>query len=120
MSHGVSKREIVIARIGEIALKGLNRGKFEQRLIQNLSRRLRTLGPIEILRRQSRIWIIPGAEDIQLEDILERATTVFGVVSASPAWEFTGGMNEIQALASDYMQSLLTGGQPTTFNRDCI
>ncbi len=115
MDQTVTKRDIVIARMGEIALKGLNRGRFEQRLMQNIRRRLQSLGPIETMRMQSRIWMIPRSAAIQMDDILTRVTSVFGVVSASPAWEFVGGMEEIKIMACRYMEQLLADGQPATF-----
>ncbi len=115
MADKPEKREIVIARLGEITLKGLNRGKFEHRLIDNISRRLKPLGPVEVFQTQSRIWIVPGSASIRLDDILERVTTVFGVVSASSAWEFYGGMDELRTMACLYMETLLADGKPATF-----
>ncbi len=109
------KKDIVLARLGEITLKGLNRGKFEHRLIENISRRLKPLGPIEVYQTQSRIWIIPGSPDISRDEIIRRVTDVFGIVSASPAWDFTGGLEEIRQMSILYMDSLLEGGKPATF-----
>jgi tRNA uracil 4-sulfurtransferase len=37
-------QEIILARMGEITLKGLNRGKFEKTLLNNLRRHLQQLG----------------------------------------------------------------------------
>lgn len=115
MTNRPDMRQIVIARMGEITLKGLNRGKFEHRLVDNISRRLKPLGPVEVYQTQSRIWIVPGSSSIRLDDILDRVTTVFGVVSASSAWEFYGGMDELRVMACQYMASLLTEGKPATF-----
>jgi thiamine biosynthesis protein ThiI len=108
-------RKIVLARIGEISLKGLNRGKFEQRLVENISRRLKPLGTIAVSLNQSRIWIVPGDESIQLDEILQKVTDIFGVVSASPAWDFTGGMDELRDMAVRYMETLLPEGGSATF-----
>ncbi|MBP7401868.1 MAG: tRNA 4-thiouridine(8) synthase ThiI [Clostridia bacterium] len=109
------KRDIVLARMGEITLKGMNRGRFEHRLIDNISRRLKPLGAMEIYQTQSRIWIVPSSPDIPVEAILERVTGVFGVVSASPAWEFYGGMEELREMACRYMEELLGPGGSATF-----
>ena len=52
-----SYEEIILARLGEIALKGMNRGKFEGQLMRNIKWRIRDLGKFEISQSQSRIWI---------------------------------------------------------------
>ena len=62
-------QEIILARIGEIALKGLNRGQFERRLIGNIKRRLQAFGRFAIEQRQSRIWIVPSGEIADFEPI---------------------------------------------------
>ena len=61
MENAVKHDVIILARMGEIALKGLNRGKFEHQLISNLTYRLRQLGNFYIFQSQSRLWIEPKA-----------------------------------------------------------
>lgn len=79
---------VVLARLGEIALKGLNRNKFEQKLIQNLSWRLKPIGSYEIFQSQSRIWIEPRSESAgernKIQQAAEAAAQIFGLVSVSP------------------------------------
>lgn len=62
-------KDIILARLGEVALKGLNRGKFEQKLMGNLSRRLRAYGSFKIEQRQSCIFIEPVNENTDLEKL---------------------------------------------------
>ena len=40
--------EVILAKYGEIALKGLNRSSFEDLLIKNIKRRLAPLGSFDI------------------------------------------------------------------------
>ena len=83
-------RELILVRIGEIALKGLNRGRFEKQLLKNLEYRLRHEGSFKISRADSRIWIEAG-EDPQTLDTdaaLTAVQDVFGYVSASPVRKF--------------------------------
>lgn len=115
MTTETQMKEIVLARIGEISLKGLNRGKFERRLVENINRRLKPLGSLSVSLNQSRIWIVPEDENLPLEDILQKVTDVFGIVSASPAWEFVGGMDELRGMACRYMENLLSEGEKATF-----
>ena len=54
---------VLLARMGEITLKGLNRGSFEIQLKSNLKYRLKRFGNLKIYQSQSRIWIEPKEED---------------------------------------------------------
>ena len=54
---------VILARMGEVTLKGLNRGNFETQLKHNLKWRLRGFGKLDIYQSQSRIWIEPKEED---------------------------------------------------------
>ena len=47
-------KNVILARMGEITLKGLNRGKFEIQLKSNLKYRLRNFGKLSIYQSQSR------------------------------------------------------------------
>ncbi|HNZ63757.1 MAG TPA: hypothetical protein PKH23_05465, partial [Bacillota bacterium] len=53
----VTVSEVLLVRLGEITLKGLNRGKFIARLIVNMKRRIKDLGEFSVEQSQSRIWI---------------------------------------------------------------
>ena len=48
---------VLLARMGEITLKGLNRGSFEIQLKSNLKYRLKRFGDLKIYQSQRRIWI---------------------------------------------------------------
>ena len=41
-------KEVILIKMGEIALKGLNRGSFEDILVKNIRWRLRPFGKFEI------------------------------------------------------------------------
>jgi len=127
-----SKHEVVIlARMGEIALKGLNRGRFEHQLISNLTYRLRALGHFHIFQSQSRLWIEPriqAAGDANGEpavtftmdpdfarDVLKAVTEVFGIVSASIVWKFDGGIDEISRQSAIFVRELLSEKHYKTF-----
>ncbi|MDD4743140.1 MAG: tRNA 4-thiouridine(8) synthase ThiI [Eubacteriales bacterium] len=90
---------VILARLGEITLKGLNRGKFERRLIENISRRLRKIGSFSVVQTQSRLWIEPHDDQQDLEKAIRQVVSVFGVVSASPVWRFRGGLEALLAQA---------------------
>jgi tRNA uracil 4-sulfurtransferase len=115
LSENLLHDDIILARIGEISLKGLNRGAFERRLIENLKRRLKPLGKFIVHHSESRIWIEPQGKPENLPQLLQTITGVFGIVSASPVWRFTGGMEEILAQAALYVGDVLSDGRRRSF-----
>ena len=48
-------QEIILVKYGEMALKGLNKSTFENVLVKNIKRRIKSLGRFEITRAQSTI-----------------------------------------------------------------
>ena len=106
---------VILARMGEITLKGLNRGKFEIQLKNNLKYRLRDFGKLSIYQSQSRIWIEDKhgvenphfASDESAKEILKAVTQVFGIVSASLARKFEGDLDSIKQNSLEYVQGLL-------------
>ncbi len=108
---------IILARIGEITLKGKNRKQFEKQLTRNMARRLKRVGDYEVNRSQSRIWVLP--QDEEAEQNLERAmkvvTSVFGVVSASLVRRFESDMEELFTQACDYVRSEIIPRPGMTF-----
>lgn len=100
--------------MGEVTLKGLNRGNFETQLKHNLKWRLRGFGKLDIYQSQSRIWIEPKEEDNPnfadgeaAQDIMKAVTQVFGIVSVSFAVKFEGDFEVIRKEAVEYTRVLL-------------
>ena len=106
---------VILARMGEITLKGLNRGAFERRLVSNISRRLKLLGSFSIACRQSRLWIEPQADQADLEDVMRRVADVFGIVSVSPVWRFKGNLDMLVEEAVAFAGTLLQPGRTLSF-----
>ncbi|MDI9469607.1 MAG: tRNA uracil 4-sulfurtransferase ThiI [Bacillota bacterium] len=102
---------VLLCRIGEITLKGQNRRQFEIRVMQNLRARLRGLGAFQVDLRDSRIWVRPreGTDPELLGRAAERARTIFGIVSVSPALKWAGPVTPamIESAAALYMRQLL-------------
>ena len=85
-----SRQSLILVRLGEVTLKGLNRGKFISRLIGNMKRRLVDLGQFDIQQSHSRIWVRSmGETDLNdpelMAEAVDRLSRVFGLVSVSPA-----------------------------------
>ena len=52
--------QIILLKLGEIVLKGLNRRSFEKRLMKNVRNSLKHLGEFDMKIAQSTIYITPG------------------------------------------------------------
>ncbi|NLO37527.1 MAG: tRNA 4-thiouridine(8) synthase ThiI [Clostridiaceae bacterium] len=106
---------VILARLGEITLKGLNRGKFERRLIENISRRLRRIGSFSVVQAQSRVWIEARDNQQDLEAALGHVVSVFGVVSASPVWRFRGDLDMLLAQAVAFARTQVDPARVQSF-----
>ncbi len=72
---------LLLVRYGEIALKGNNRPFFEKKLVQGIKNNLDGL-EYSVERQHGRIFV--KFNMIDKEEIIERVTNTFGVVSVSP------------------------------------
>jgi len=86
----------ILVRYGEIALKGKNRSRFEKQLRQNLTGAVQDYGA-EVTKIQGR-FMISGPEENR-DQIMERVSKVFGVVSLSEVEEAALDIGEIKQLA---------------------
>ncbi|MCQ2450266.1 MAG: tRNA 4-thiouridine(8) synthase ThiI, partial [Clostridia bacterium] len=78
-------KEIILIKDGELALKGLNRRNFESVMTGNISRRLKSLGKVNIRRAQSTLYIEPESDSFDFEEALERMKLIFGIAAFSRA-----------------------------------
>ena len=74
-------QDIILLKQGEIVLKGLNKKYFEQKLISNVKRRLRTLGEFDVTCTQSTIYVEPKSDDIDMDETQQAMTKVFGIAA---------------------------------------
>ena len=77
-------KEVLLLKCGEIVLKGLNRKTFEDRLLKNLSRRMKHVADCEITMRQSVVYVeVP--EEADADAVMDCARHVFGFATISRA-----------------------------------
>ena len=74
--------DIILLKVGEIILKGLNRRRFEQKLLGNIRWRLSRLGKYRVYILQSTIYV-EGDEGADMDLAFEELQKVFGVVAIS-------------------------------------
>ena len=77
--------EMILLKLGEMVLKGLNRRSFEDRLQANLARRLHRFGQFRIYTRQSTTYVEPMDDSCDMAGAHEAVKQVFGVVGVSLA-----------------------------------
>ena len=107
------KQELILIKVGEIALKGLNRRTFEDVLMKNIKRHLAPLGKFEVRSAQSTIYVRPLEEDVDLDDACERVGKVFGIAAYSRACMAKKDMDDINRTAAEYLKEALE--EPSTF-----
>ena len=99
-------KEIILLKSGEIALKGLNRRKFEEILMRNIKWRLQEFGKISLSCMQSTIYITP--EDSAFYDFdgaIKALRHVFGIASISRAIVLEKNMDDILSHVCDYIEN---------------
>lgn len=99
--------EVILLKLGEIALKGLNRSVFEELLIKNVRQRLHDLGTFKIWRAQSTIYVKSETAGVDMNEVLERLKTVFGVSALSKAGVVAKDMEQIKAQSITYFEEML-------------
>lgn len=97
-------KEIILIKIGEIVLKGLNRRTFEDVLIKNIKRALYSVGEFDVRNSQSTIYLTPKSDDIDLDEACEKIGKVFGIVAFSRAFVAPKNMDSIKEYALEYLK----------------
>jgi len=77
------RKEIILLKYGELALKGANRASFESVLIKNIRRRLQDLGPAAVTKSQSTITVTPQSDDYDIAEAFDRLSRVYGIAAMS-------------------------------------
>ncbi len=73
--------EIFLMKLGEIVLKGANKRQFENKLRQNVRRRMKPYGNFDVYIMQSTVYVQPMDEGADVEGAWEACHSIFGVVS---------------------------------------
>jgi thiamine biosynthesis protein ThiI len=97
--------EILLVKVGELALKGLNRRAFEEQLIRNLRRALS--GEWKFIVSQSTIQAVPQSRDADMEAAARRCGEVFGVAGYSLAARLPKTMEAILEGGVEFLRETL-------------
>ena len=100
--------EMILLKLGELVLKGLNRRSFEDKLQANIYRRLNNLGQFRVYTRQSTTYVEPMNDQCDMDKAWEALTKVFGVVGLSRARACEKDKDAILAAAREYLDDKLS------------
>ena len=100
-------QDIILLKLGEIVLKGLNKKYFEQKLISNVRRRLKGMGAFKIYCVQSTVYVEPQSEGIDMDGVVEAMQQVFGAVSVVRAAACEKDVAKIAEKAIEYMREAM-------------
>lgn len=96
--------KLLLLRYGELGLKGKNKGQFIKQLETNIRR---ALPEKEVLTTWGRLWV---RLDNDMDEVVERLKTVFGLYSVSPVIECSRDC-DIKDIA-DAAHTVLTNSLP--------
>ena len=95
--------DMILLKQGEIVLKGLNKRSFEQKLLNNIRKRLKPLGEFNVYSVQSTVYVEPKDENADLDAAFESLTKVFGIIALSRAAACEKDKDAIVELAKNYL-----------------
>lgn len=106
-------KEIILIKLGEIVLKGLNRRNFEDSLMRNLKRRLAKIGDFHVQIAQSTISVAPVHDDTDMDEVEDCVSKVFGIAAFARACVTEKDLDKIKEAAAQYLAD--TFDTPKTF-----
>jgi thiamine biosynthesis protein ThiI len=102
-------KEMILAKYGEIILKGGNRPRFESILINNINNSLKKVAKTHVKLIQATVYV--DVEDEEKFDIvMDRMSKIFGLVSVTRAAVCEKTVEAIEACAKEYLAEDLTEG----------
>lgn len=109
-------KELIILKMGEVVLKGLNRDNFENTLLKNMRRRLDGLGEFKVYRSQSTAYCEPLTDDCDMDEAFERLCKVFGFVALARCAVVEKDMGKILEAAGEYLAPQLAAARTFKVN----
>ncbi len=102
-------KEIILAKYGEIILKGGNRPRFESILLNNIRNSLKNVAKTKVRLAQATVYIDTEEPD-KMDIVMDRLSKIFGIVSITRAAVCEKDIDDIRAKAKEYLTDTLTAG----------
>ncbi len=100
-------KEIILIKLGEIVLKGLNRKNFEDKLLRCIRRRLARIGTFQVKAAQSTIYVEPMYDDIDMDEASECIGRIFGIAAYARACVAEKDLESIKTAAGEYLKETM-------------
>ena len=95
--------EIFLLKLGEIVLKGTNKRQFENKLRQNIRRRMREYGNFDVYIMQSTVYVQPMDDEANVDGAWEACRSIFGLVSLCRCKPCEKELDSIFAAVEEYL-----------------
>ncbi len=99
----MNNNEMLLLKLGEVVLKGLNRHTFEEKLVNNVRRRMRECGKFQIVLRQSTIYVEPQNDECDMDAAYAACRQVFGIAAIARAVPCEKTVEAITETARTYL-----------------
>lgn len=99
--------DIILLKLGEVVLKGLNRRSFEDKLNSNIRRRIQHYGSFQVYSKQSTIYVEPQNGSCDMDGAYAACLQVFGVIAATRARSCPKDKDAIFHCARNYLDAPL-------------
>ena len=96
-------REIFLLKLGEIVLKGGNKRQFEDKLRQNIRRRMKPYGNFDVYIMQSTVYVEPLDDEADVDGAWEACSSIFGLVSLCRCRACEKNLDSIFAAVEEYL-----------------
>ena len=98
------KYKAFMIKYAEIGTKGKNRYIFEDLLVRNINRKIKSLGEFTIRKERGRIFI-EAKDEFDYEDVVTALTKVFGIVGICPIVVVDAEFETIKNKVIEYVDS---------------
>ena len=99
--------EMILLKLGEVVLKGLNRWTFEAKLLANIRRRLQHCGDFHVYSKQSTVYVEPKGPECDLDGAFAACRQVFGGIAVTRALPCPKDKDAIFHCARNYLDKEL-------------
>ena len=100
-------QELILLKLGEVVLKGLNRHTFEDKLLANIRRRMKNYGNFNIYSKQSTIYVEPLEDSCNIDGAYTACQKIFGIVAVVRALPCEKDLDAIVDTAISYLRQPL-------------
>lgn len=103
-------KEIILAKYGEIILKGGNRPRFESILMNNIRNSLKNVAETKARLAQATVYVEVTDAD-KMDIVMDRLSKIFGIVSITRAVVCEKDIEDIKQKTKEYLKDSLLDGK---------